>query len=133
MSKQSMLIIGGFVILALGVLAGYTTKSTTQSAQVEWKQVTVIESVVAAGLGRSRMISTDSDGKIVEEKIKNLFSATGINFGNVKENDLRITDQITTLANEGWELYDVNTGVAMYGRDNSDGIFMTRYLFRKPL
>jgi hypothetical protein len=77
------------------------------------------------------MISTDANGKLHEVKMKNFFSVTGINFGNLKENDLLITDKIQHLSDEGWELYDTTTGVAMYGVDNSDGIFMPRYLFRK--
>lgn len=133
MNKPSTILTGAIIILAVGIFTGYKANTEKQTAQFEWKQVTVIESVVAAGLGRSRMISTDSDGKIQEEKIKNLFSATGINFGNVKDNDLRVTDKIMSLSNEGWELYDVTTGVSMYGRDNSDGIYMTRYLFRKSM
>lgn len=130
-NKLSTALVGAVVILVLGIFTGYTSKSNQQLPQYEWKQMTVIESVIAAGLGRSRMVSTDSNGKMEEEKMLNLFSATGINFGNVKDNDLKVTDKITSLTNEGWELYDVNTGVSMYGRDNSEGIYMTRYLFRK--
>lgn len=130
-NKLYTTLIGAVIILALGIFTGYTSKSNQETPQYEWKQVTVIESVVAAGLGRSRIISTDSNGKMEEEKILNLFSVAGINFGNIKDNDLKITDKITTLSNEGWELYNVTTGVSMYGEENSDGIYMSRYLFRK--
>ena len=133
MSKLSTFLLSAIIILALGIFTGHTTKRSQQTGQFEWKHVTVIESVIGAGMGRSRMISTDTNGKIEEEKILNLFSSTGINFGNVKDNDLKITNKIATLSNEGWDLYDVNTGVFMYGRDNSSGLFMTRYLFRKPM
>ena len=131
MNKKPITIISAIVLVAIGFLTAYTTKTAQQSSQYEWKQITVIESVVAAGIGRSRMISTDSDGKMQEEKLDNLFSAVGINFGNIKNNDLKITDRITAFSNEGWELFDVNTGVAMYGPNNSDGIYMTRYLLRR--
>ena len=131
MKNKPITLLAAIILIAVGFLTAYTSKTSMQSEQYEWKQITVIESVVAAGMGRSRMISTDSDGKMQEEKLDNLFSAVGINFGNIKNNDLKITDRITSLSNDGWELFDVNTGVAMYGADNSDGIFMTRYMFRR--
>ena len=88
MKKLSITLLSAIILISLGVFTGYTTKVKETNAQYDWKQVTVIESVVAAGLGRSRMISTDANGKMDEVKMKNFFSATGINFGNVKENDL---------------------------------------------
>ena len=132
MKKLSFTLLSAVVFISIGLFTGYTTKSNKTQMECEWKHVTAIESVVAAGLGRSRMISTNSKGKLEEVKMKNFFSVTGINFGNLKENDLMITDKIQQLSNEGWELFNTTTGVAMYGADNSDGIFMTRYLFRKP-
>ena len=131
MKKQSTVLLIGIGIVSIAILSAYTGKSLNQTTQYEWKQMTVIESVVAAGLGRSRLITTDANGKIQEEKLLNLFSAAGINFGNVNNNDVKITSKIMSLTNEGWELYNVTTGVSMYGRENSDGIFMTRYLLRK--
>jgi hypothetical protein len=125
------MLLAAIILVSLGIFTGYTGKVGETKTQYEWKQVTVVESVVAAGLGRSRMITTDANGKLDEIKMKNFFSVTGINFGNLKENDLLITDKIQQLSNEGWELYDTTTGVAMYGVDNSDGIFMPRDLFRK--
>ena len=130
MKNLPILLLSGLVLVSLGIFAGYKGKSEV-TVQYEWKQLTVIESVVAAGLGRSRLITTDDTGKLQEEKLSNLYSAAGINFGNVKDNDLKITTHISGLTNEGWELYDVTSGVHAYGRDNSDGIFMTRYLLRK--
>jgi hypothetical protein len=97
--------------------------------QFEWNQVTVIESVVSGGMGRSRMISTDDKGQMQEEKLQNFFSMTGINFGNVQENDLKITNMVSTLSAEGWVLYDVTSGV--YAADKSTGIFITRYMFKR--
>lgn len=130
MTKSNMLIVSILVLAGAITLSSFKTSSPAR-VEYEWKQVTVIESIVLAGLGRSRMITTDSDGKLQEEKLENFFSVSGINFENVKSNDLKITDQVTQLSNNGWELYDVTTGVAVQGRNNSDGIFMTRYLFRK--
>ncbi len=95
----------------------------------EFLQITTVESVVPAGLGRSRMITKKPDGSINEIKMENFFSLTGINFHNVRLNDKLITDQITRLTRDGWELMFVTPGV--YAADRSTGIFITRYLFRR--
>jgi predicted SpoU family rRNA methylase len=55
-------------------------------AQMKIVQITTIESTVAAGFGRSAMIITKEDGSQTESELNNLFSAFGINFGNVKMN-----------------------------------------------
>ncbi len=95
----------------------------------EFTLVTTIESVVPGGLGRSRMITTTSDGKLKETPMENFFSLVGINFGNVRMNDQAITDKITEMAKDGWSLANVNSGV--YSADKSTGIFITRYLFKR--
>jgi hypothetical protein len=100
-----------------------------QQPQFEWNQITVIESVVSGGLGRSRMISTNDKGEMEQEKLQNFFSMTGINFGNVQENDLKITNMVSKMSAEGWLLYNVTSGV--YAADKSTGIFITRYLFKR--
>lgn len=131
MNKHVILI----AVLALGlttmILGFKNIDEKPVQPQYEWNQVTVIESVVAGGLGRSRMISTDDTGKMQEEKLQNFFSMTGINFGNIRENDLKITNMVSTMAVEGWVLYDVTSGV--YAADKSTGIFITRYMFKREL
>ena len=131
MNKHVILI----AVLALGlttmILGFKNIDEKPVQPQHEWNQVTVIESVVAGGLGRSRMISTDDTGKMQEEKLQNFFSMTGINFGNIRENDLKITNMVSTMAVEGWVLYDVTSGV--YAADKSTGIFITRYMFKREL
>lgn len=108
---------------------GLNASSLFAQKNTEFLQMTTIESVVPGGLGRSRMISTGPDGKIEEVQLENFFSMVGINFGNIKENDQKITTKINSLANEGWELMHVNSGV--YGADKSTGIFVTRYIFKR--
>lgn len=98
------------------------------SAQ-QFTLVTTIESVVPGGLGRSRMICTTSEGQLKETPLENFFSLTGINFGNVRQNDQAITDKITEMTKAGWAL--VNTTSGVYSAEKSTGIFITRYLFRK--
>lgn len=104
----------------------------------EFQQVTTIESVIPAGLGRSRMISSGVDGKMEEKKMKNFFSLTGINFKNIKDNDRKIAKKITQLYDDGWDLHNVTSGVYSSGVTDDlgaggTGIFITRYLFRRPL
>ena len=118
------------VILLLSVMAFYGFKPEDQK-NTKWLQITAVESVVPGGLGRSRMISIDDKGKMEETKIKNFFSMAGINFSNIRENDLTMTSKISELTEEGWELYDVTSGVYSGNENNSNGIFITRYLFKK--
>lgn len=106
-----------------------TVLTTSFTFAQEFTLVTTIESVVPGGLGRSRMITTTSDGKLKETPMENFFSLVGINFGNVRMNDQAITDKITEMTKEGWTLANVNSGV--YSADKSTGIFITRYLFKR--
>jgi hypothetical protein len=109
----------------------YSFKQSDEPARIKWLQITAVESVVPGGIGRSRMISIDDEGKMEEIKIQNFFSMAGINFSNIRQNDLTITNKISELTNEGWELYDVTSGVFSGNKDNTNGIFITRYLFKK--
>ncbi len=96
----------------------------------EFKQMTAIESVVPGGLGRSRLLTTDKNGKSEIIKLDNFFSLVGINFDNIQSNDQIITQRIEALSNDGWELMATNAGA--YGSEGSTGIFITRYIFRRP-
>jgi hypothetical protein len=114
-------------IVAISVTALVSFKSSTKGPQ--YVQITTIESVVPGGLGRSRMITASPSGSLEEVKMENFFSMTGINFENVRSNDKMITDKISQMTNDGWELVQITPGV--YAADKSTGIFITRYLFKK--
>lgn len=130
------------------------------SAQTEFKIVTVVESIVPAGIGRSRIIEEQSnpdsesfttertDGKtsnqrevrrrdlkvdnFEETKLLNFFSLGGINFQNVASNDAVISDKLNDLTAEGWELAFVTSGVeSNAGADDEQGIFITRFIFKR--
>ena len=124
-----------YLLIAAVAISAVTFFSFTQAEpSYEYEVVTTIESVVPAGLGRSRMISTNEKGVMEESKLKNFFSVTGINFSNVRENDKNITNKISAMTAKGWELTDVTSGVyseSGKGMSGSTGIFITRYLFRK--
>ena len=129
------------------------------SQVMEYQTVTVIESIVPNGLGRSRMISTlesrdykdftstrseEDDSRntadrssirlknFEETKLLNFFNIGGIRFQNIASNDAVVTSKINEMAEEGWELAFVNSGVESYGGDGDDnGIYVTRYIFRR--
>lgn len=130
MKMNNPLFIGLAIIISL-VLASYSNRQEEPDLRYEWYQSTVIESVVPGGVGRSRLIKTDSTGILEEVKLENFFSVTGINFGNVRYNDQVVTNHITDLVAKGWELYETTSGV--YSGTGSNGIFITRYIFRRPL
>ncbi len=115
------------VILVI-VLSIYNT-SKAQIPQYEFQQMTAVESVVPGGLGRSRLITTAKDGSMEEIKLENFFSFVGINFGNIKDNDKILAGKIEEKVNAGWELVSITPGV--YAADQSTGIFITRYLFKR--
>jgi hypothetical protein len=95
----------------------------------EYLQISAIESVVPGGLGRSRLITTDDKGQLMESNLENFYSMVGINFKNIRNNDAVIMDKVNELADNGWELFLVNSGVE--SSDNKTGIFITRYIFRR--
>jgi hypothetical protein len=111
------------------IFSVYAFSKPAVTANPEFLQVTAVESVVPGGLGRSRMITISEDGKLDEVKLENFFSMVGINFENIRMNDRMITDKISDLTKQGWELKFTNTGV--YGADKSTGIFITRYIFSR--
>lgn len=67
-----------------------------------------------------------------ETKLLNFYSGVGINFQNIASNDAMISSKINALAAEGWDLIFVTSGVESdAGKDDSKGIFITRYIFKK--
>ncbi len=149
-------------LLRLLFIAFLAFAAIPASAQVyEFTVVTSIESIVPMGLGRSRLLmnqqevdhtafttertaGTDSGQKKVkrrdlkvdeleETKLLNFYSGVGINFQNIASNDAMITSMLNDMSAKGWELYTVVSGVESEGGDgDGQGIFITRYIFRKP-
>ncbi|MFV9552183.1 hypothetical protein [Algibacter sp. PT7-4] len=129
------------------------------NAQVEYKVVTSVESIVPNGLGRSRLISanekkdykaftstqTEEDNKrnkskrgeirvkdFDETKLLNFYNIGGIRFQNIAANDAVIESKINTMIEEGWELAFVTSAVESEGgKGDGQGIFITRYLFKR--
>lgn len=116
--------------LAGMLFVGYSFRPAPQAEQYAYRQFSTIESVVPGGLGRSRVIISDDEQQEVTKDLLNFYSLTGINFKNVANNDRVIVNTINEYTSSGWELYKVTTGVQ--SGDKQTGIFITRYLFRKP-
>ncbi|AZQ45153.1 hypothetical protein EJ995_03495 [Nonlabens ponticola] len=133
----------------------------TSAPTYVYQTVTVIESIVPSGIGRSRMIfgtedrdfrdytssrSEEDDERnkssrkdirvkdFEETKLLNFFNIAGIRFQNIAANDAVVTSKINDLASEGWELAFVNSGVESFsGNGDSNGIYVTRYIFKKQV
>ena len=121
----------GLALIAISSLLYSFRSPAPQESKIKWLQITVIESVIPGGAGRSRMITIDENGKTDEVKINNFFSLAGINFNNVRENDQTVTNEIQDLTNQGWVLEHISSGVFSGNQNNTNGIFLTRYLFKK--
>jgi hypothetical protein len=134
--------------------------STAGFAQeFKYKIVTTIESVVPAGLGRSRIIENGTevdytqftttrtkDGKektdkdrgdvkiddMKESTLVNFYSLVGINFQNIASNDAMISSMLNKYSKDGWDVFNIVSGVESdAGKQDGAGIFITRYYFRK--
>lgn len=129
MKKSTYFFTGVFAVIALSAIYAFRPLP----AAWEYKQFSTIESIVPGGLGRSRILTTDATGTLVEKEIQNFYSMVGINFGNIANNDRMIVDKINEWTNDGWELYQVTTGssTSQSKGDTSNGIFISRYLFRR--
>jgi len=125
------LLVGG--VVAVGLAAAYSFTAAPKAPQAyTWRQFSTIESVVPGGLGRSRIIISDQGEQEIGKDLMNFYSMVGINFKNIANNDRLIVDNINQWTSEGWELHTVSTGVQSSGDKGGNGIFITRYLFRKP-
>lgn len=145
------------IALAIALFMILTVESHAQT--FEFEVVTVVESIVPNGLGRSRMISanaerdfeefttnrTDEDNSrnkskrdeirvkdFEETKLLNFYNIGGIRFQNIAANDAVVTSKLNSMSEQGWELAFVNSGVESYaGRGDDNGIYITRYVFRR--
>ncbi len=122
-------------LCAIGIFSFKTSAPDNgQPVIYEYKQITAVESVVPGGLGRSRILTTDDNGQMREKELKNFYSMVGINFDNIANNDRVIVDRLNDFSALGWELVQVATATNQQssGGNSSGGLFITRYIFRKP-
>ncbi len=137
---------------------GLLVSSICLNAQ-EYKVITSVESIVTSGLGRSRIIDaneekdfekytstqTEEDNtrnkskrsdirvkNFEETKLLNFYNLAGIRFQNIAANDAVISSKLTAMTKEGWQLIHVVSAVESDSGDNDgNGIFITRYIFKK--
>lgn len=124
--------------IILSIISVLTLGSTLKAQEIkpepgkQFMQITTVESVVAGGLGRSKMIITHPDGSQKESDLNNLFSMTGINFKNIKENEDNLVKTLKTYTDDGWKLEQVTSLTLSQNDSGAGGIFMTRYLLSRP-
>jgi hypothetical protein len=142
------------------IILAFAFVALAQIAFSQYKIVTVVESIVPGGLGRSRMLETvsevdynqfttertegkDSKQKDIdrgdikidgfkETKLLNFFSMVGINFQNIASNDAVVISKLNEMEAQGYELLHVASGVESEGgKDDGNGLFITRFYFKK--
>jgi hypothetical protein len=132
---------------------------TIMAQSYEVKVVTIVESIIPSGLGRSRMVSSNEERNFKdftstrggeddernksdrddirvsgfdETKLLNFYNVAGIRFQNIAANDAIISSKITTMLAEGWDLAFVTSAVESDGgKDDGKGIFITRLIFKR--
>ena len=136
--------------------------SAISFAQVyEFRVITSVESIVPMGIGRSRLIETTEEkdyqalttsrskgndskiGKVKrkdakvdnlnETKLLNFYNLGGIRFNNIATNDAMVKSKLNEMTANGWELAFVTGGVESSGDKDPNGIYLSRYIFKKPL
>lgn len=149
-----------FFTLALSAVVFIADAQTMVGGSSTYKIVTVVESIIPGGLGRSRMLETVSevdynqfttertDGKdskqkevdrgdikiagFKETKLLNFFSMVGINFQNIASNDAVVISKLNEMDAQGYELIHIASGVESdAGKDDGQGLFITRFYFKK--
>lgn len=155
---KNLLFIG---LILIGFISFSFIKEGHPATKIEYKVVTSVESIVPNGLGRSRLISSDTEraydditsqrsgdkeedsrnkskrGDIrvkdfEETKLLNFYNIGGIRFQNIVSNDAVITSKLIAMGEEGWELAFVSSSSESdAGTGDGQGIFVTRYIFKR--
>lgn len=155
------LILAGLIALVSLFSAAAQIESDSTQPIFEVKVITSVESIVPLGLGRSRLISSNADRDyeefsseqteeddsrnkskrkdirvkdFEETKLLNFFNVGGIRFQNIAANDAVISSKLTTMLADGWDLIFVASAVESdAGESDGQGIFITRYIFKRRL
>ena len=163
MKNFKNIVIGIFTLIGFAaILSSFTNKVTPTVQQYEFEIVTVVESVVPKGLGRSRMLAKTEivdynpsttvrmeDGEkdksnndkrkeirtkaFEETKLLNFYNLGGIRFNNIATNDAMVKSKLNQMTADGWELAFVTGGVESSGDKDPNGIYLSRYIFKKPI
>lgn len=150
-------------MLAIVTIFGLSAQNELETTQPEFeiKIITSVESIVPLGLGRSRIISANTDRDFEEfsseqtendntrnkskrkdirikdfeeTKLLNFYNVGGIRFQNIAANDAVISSKLTSMLADGWDLIFVASAVESdAGETDEQGIFITRYIFKRKL
>ncbi len=159
MKIMKKLVLTVIVVVATMLTASSQVEQKNTHPTYEIKVITSIESIVPLGLGRSRIISANSDRDykefsseqtdadntrnkskrknirvkdFEETKLLNFYNVGGIRFQNIAANDAVISSKLTAMVNEGWDLIFVTSAVESdAGETDGQGIFITRYIFKR--
>jgi hypothetical protein len=119
------------MLLSVASLGAAFAQDAPTPNQKKFMQITTVESVLAGGLGRSKMIITNPDGSQKDADMENLFSIAGINFKNIKSNEDKLIRILKDYTDNGWQLEQVTSLTLSQNDSGSGGIFMTRYLLSR--
>lgn len=153
--KKLNYLFGSIALIALS----FVLYSFTANKGYEFKTITIVESIVPSGAGRSRIINTlepkdykeytkvmtevdksrnkSKRGEIraynyEETKLLNFYNLGGIRFQNIAANDAVIDSRMNAFLDEGWEIISINSAVEAYGgQGDGNGLFITRVYFKK--
>ena len=157
MKKNITIILTAALLFGSVLLMSFSSEKHTS---YEFTSFTVVESIIPNGIGRSRIIhaneqrdykeftktmsyddktrnrSPRSEIRVFnydETKILNFYNIGGLRFQNIAANDAVVNSKVNAMLNEGWEIVSINSGVeAFSGKEDANGIFITRYYFKKP-
>lgn len=149
------------IAVILVALYAFTSRPNAVVQQYKFTSFTVVESIVPNGVGRSRLISsleeknykdyttvqTEDDNSrnksdrsdirvknFEETKLLNFYNIGGIRFQNIAANDALINSKVNDMLSQGWEIVSIVAGVESKGsKDDSEGIFITRFYFKKAI
>ncbi len=158
MKKVNLLTVA---IALVAVSVSFLAFKPSPAGAYEFKSFTVIESIIPNGLGRSRIINAletrdykeftsvrsaedNSRNKskrdeirvdnFEETKILNFYNIGGIRFQNIAANDAMIDSKVQSMMDQGWEIVSINSGVeSEAGKDDGEGIYITRFYFKRAL
>ena len=123
--KNTVWLLAGIAIGAIFmVIFSFKGKNIEfQDSTPKYIHINILESVMTGGTGRSRCLITFPDGKSEEFELENYYSMVGVNFGNIKENDKKMTLRMNLLAKEGYQVVSQSSG--------GQGIYSTKIIMMK--
>ena len=160
MKKLKKTFFGLFTLIGIFCVVTAYNSINEQPKVYEFETVTVVESLIKGGLGRSRMISKTEtvnyreattirkeDGEkekskksrseirtkaFEETKLLNFYNVAGIRFNNIATNDAMMRAKLNEMSSQGWELVSIAAGVESADKEK-DAIFITRFFFKREI